>query len=104
MTMIDPNRGASADVLAQHKAQSYERFRLELFEAIKSLLKDFDMTWDDLAMQVLFPNGTRYMTGVELRQRVGSEEIGLSEVNAIAHVFSAEPQVIFRPRAPWTDS
>ncbi len=97
--MTNPNRGASDEVLDQLKAASYERFRLELINSIEQLLKDFDMTWNDLSEAIW---GTRY--GVAMKKYVGDGSMTLSQLNAIAHVFSSEPYLIFRPRFPWTQT
>ena len=92
--MIDANRGATEETLRRLQAESYERFRLELFKSVEQLLADFEMTWDDLAGKA--------MTGKQLKEIVGSGNIDLENLNEIAAVFSAEPYVIFKPRLPWT--
>lgn len=102
--MIDPNRGASQSVLDRHREASYERFRIELFEAVKSLLRDFDMTWDDLADRLAWPSNETYQSGDGVREAIGQQDLSLEELNEIAHVFSAEPYIIFRPRAPWVQT
>lgn len=102
--MIDPNRGASRSVLDRHREASYERFRIELFEAVKSLLRDFEMTWDDLADRLCWNQYGKYFRGDRVRGEIGSGLLSAKELNDIAHVFSAEPYVLFRPRAPWVQT
>ena len=102
--MIDANKGASEEVLRRLKAASYERFRTELITAIERLLDDFQMTWDDLAARVSFEGQEVVMTGDILKSAVGSMPLDTGELNDIAHIFSAEPYIIFRPRFPYTQS
>jgi hypothetical protein len=99
--MIDPNRGASEEVLKRLRDESYERLRINLFEAVKKLLDEHEMTWDDLADKLKWYVGGfvgRYMTGDEVRYRMGFGRIRTDELNQIAHCFSAEIYFIFRPR------
>lgn len=106
--MNDPNKGTSELVLWRLKEASLERFRIELFNAVKKLLEDFDMTWGDLAKkldwQAYGPLGHHDMKPEELKTEIGVNELSLKELNDIAHVFSAEPYIIFRPRKPFTNS
>uniref|UniRef100_A0A6M3KQ56 Uncharacterized protein n=1 Tax=viral metagenome TaxID=1070528 RepID=A0A6M3KQ56_9ZZZZ len=100
--MNDPNRGVSQELLTLYKRESYERFRLQLFEAIEILLTDFEMTWDDLAdkLQQLTCVGT---SGITLKQKIGwSESLTDEFLNDVAAVFSMELHLIFRPRLPGT--
>lgn len=98
--MIDANRNTSVEVLDQLKAASYERFRIELFGAVEKLLEDFKMTWDDLAEKLDWG-----VKGETLKNIVGDAgTIPLKELNEIAHTFSTEPYIIFRPRHPWTQT
>ncbi len=103
--MIDPNRDTSEDVLRRLKEASYERMRVELKCSIELLLKDFDMSWDELGELLGFgPTGEM---DIETRaDRVKSHIVQgglfLNELNALAHIFSCEPYIIFRPRMPWT--
>lgn len=96
--MTDPNKGVTPNVLARLKKASYERFLIELLIGIEQLLRDFDMTWDDLADRIYPTKGW----GLVLKKQVGDGELSLSELNDIAHIFSTEPYLIFRPRFPWT--
>jgi len=95
--MIEANRGQTEEVLLALKAESYERFRIQVFQGIDMLLKDFEMNWDDLAKKL----GLR-RSGESLKHYVGTCSLRVEEINAIAHIFSAEPYLIFRPRFPWT--
>ena len=102
--MINPNRATSEEVLRRLKAASYERMRVELKCSIELLLKDFGMTWDDLGeLHGFGPTGE---TDIETRadrikNHVIQGGIFLEELNALAHTFSCEPYIIFRPREPW---
>ncbi|KKK65887.1 hypothetical protein LCGC14_2969590, partial [marine sediment metagenome] len=53
--MINPNRSTSESVLRRLKEASYERMRVELKCSIELKMKDFDMTWDDLAEKLKWP-------------------------------------------------
>lgn len=99
--MTDPNQGDSVEVLEQRKLASYERFRIEIFNTVEKLLEDFEMTWKDLAEKLNWSFGT----GEDIKEFVGGDQLfTLADLNDIAHVFSAEPYIIFRPRKPWTVS
>jgi hypothetical protein len=104
--MIDPNRGASDEVLEQQKEESYERMRLQLFEAVEKKLAEFGMTWDDLAAKLKWESFPRegIVSGDKVRAEVGDGLLVLEEVNDIAHCFSAEAYIIFRPRFPITQT
>ena len=103
--MINPNRQTSEDVLRRLKEASYERMRVELKCSIELLMRDFDMTWDDLGR--LLGEETRTLGNGPSRAdrakwRVVQGQITLVEVNALAHLFSMEPYILFHPREPWT--
>lgn len=105
--MKNPNRGESVEVLQQRKEASYERMRVELLNSVELLLKDFDMTWDELGDLLNF--GPMGETDVESRAdrvkwHVLQSGLFLNELNSLAHIFSCEPYIIFRPRLPWTKS
>jgi hypothetical protein len=103
--MINPNKATSEDVLRRLKEASEERMRVELMNTVEMLLKDFDMSWDELGELLGFgPTGeTDTETRADrVRWHVRQSGMFLSELNALAHVFSAEPYIIFRPRMPWT--
>ena len=104
--MIDANRGTSEEALRRLKAASYERFHIELITAIERLLDDFQMTWDDLAVRLCADPEwvVNTLQGSNLKSYVGGFPLPLNELNAIAHIFSAEPYIIFRPRFPYTQS
>ena len=95
--MVNPNQTTSEDVLRRLKEASYERMRIELKCSIELLMKDFDMTWDDLAELLKSEH-----TGISLKKYVGTAPLPLEELNLLAHIFSCEPYIIFRPREPWT--
>lgn len=97
--MNDPNRNTSDEVLGRLKEASYERLRVNLFEAVKKLLEDHSMTWDDLAEQIKFVGVP--LNGKEIKQCVGDGDISIAFLNNIAHCFSAEVTFIFRPRFPF---
>ena len=102
--MINPNQSTSEDVLRRLKQASYERMRVELKCSIELLLKDFDITWDDLGrllkLKTMTP-GKGLSPGDLVRWLIISGPITLTDLNNLAHVFSAEPYIIFRPRLPW---
>lgn len=111
--MINPNRDTTHTVLQRLKEGSMERFHIQLFEAIRMQLVDFDMTWEDLADRLQWKkfDGSIYsaafgpiMTGVEVKNHIGSRLLDVNEINEIAHVFSAEPYIIIRPRKPYTQT
>lgn len=103
--MIDPTRGANEETLRRLTDESYERFRIQFFEAVKKKLEDFEMTWDDLADKLNWTRDKEKMQGDVIKKELGSDVFfTLEEMNQIASVFSCEPYVIFRPRFPWTKS
>ena len=102
--MVNPNRATSEDTLRRLKEASYERMRVELKCTVELLLKDFDMTWDDLGRLLGFgPTGeTDMQTRADrVRFHVLDSGLVLKDLNELAHVFSTEPYIIFRPRNPW---
>jgi len=95
--MINPNQNTSEDVLRRFKEASYERMRVELKCSVELKLKDFEMTWDDLAKKL-----ERGTMGQEVKEiLIGHPELNLADLNDIAHIFSCELYIIFRPRNPW---
>lgn len=103
--MTNPNRNTSEDVLRRLKEASYERMRVELKCSVELLMKDFDMTWDDVANKLKWPWLTRFLSGEEVKEVIIGERKypwTLETLNEIAHIFSCEPYIIFRPREPWT--
>ena len=103
--MINPNRNTSEEVLRRLKEASYERMRVELKCSVELKMKDFCMTWDDIGELLGFgPTGeTDIQTRADrVREHIVQGGMFLDELNAIAHVFSCEPYIIFRPREPWT--
>ena len=100
--MTNPNRDTSEEVLRRLKEASYERVRVELKCSIELLMKDFDMTWDDLACMFGMETwcGERRRAAV-LKDRIIQGQITLEDLNLLAHFFSTEPYIIFRPRLPW---
>jgi len=97
--MIDPYKGISEEVKERHKEAAYERYRIELIKSIEQLLSDFEMTWDDLSNMLKLKRN-----GQQLKRYIGINELKDIELNAIAHVFSTDLYIIFRPRAPWIGS
>ena len=91
--MINPNRATSEDVLRRLKEASYERTRNELKCSVELLLRDFDMVWGDLAPLL--------MTNTPKKDII-QDNLTLTRLNEIAHIFSTEIYIIFRPREPWT--
>ena len=106
--MIDANKGTTNEVLRRLKEGSEERFRIQLFEAITMSLDTFGMTWQDLAEKLqwfaYFDVPRRLKSGDEIRNHIGRNNLTIVEMNEIAHVFSAEPYIIFRPRKPYTQT
>lgn len=102
--MINPNRGATQEILERLKEASYERMRIELLNSINCLMDDFKMTWSDLADNLHWENFPckGYMTGEEIRKEIGDDILTLDELNDIAHCFSAEAYILFKPRPPYT--
>ena len=98
--MINPNRATSEDVLRRLKEASYERMRNELKCSVELLLKDYDMTWDDLGD--LAGLGRASNRGHQAKYNVAWGNMSLKQLNFLAHIFSCEPYIIFRPREPWT--
>lgn len=106
--MINANKSTTPETLRRLKEGSEERFRIQLFEAVTMSLDTFEMTWQDLADKIKrtyksFPT-LMAVTGDELRRYVGNHALNVIEINEIAHIFSAEPYIIFRPRKPYTQT
>lgn len=102
--MKNPNQNTSEDVLRRLKEASYERLRVELKCSVELLMKDFKMTWDDLGRLLGEEErtpGNGPSVADRAKWRVGYGQITLVELNALAHIFSTEPYLIFRPREPW---
>lgn len=105
--MINPNRNTSEDVLRSLKEASYERMRIELKCSIELLMRDFDMTWDDIGRLLgikkkpehIWWAGTR---AEKAKHKIVQGSLTLNDLNTLAHLFSTEPYIIFRPRNPWT--
>jgi len=99
--MINPNSGITEETLRRLSDASYERFRIQLIESLSMLMNDFQMTWDDLADKL----GSRCQNnGDDLKKIIGYGDVSLADLNAIAHVFSTEPYLIFKARFPWTQT
>ena len=92
---INPNRDTSEEVLRRLKEASYERMRIELKCSIEMLMKDFDMDWNALCPLL--------MTNTPKKDII-QDNLTLAQLNDIAHIFSCEIYIIFRPRNPWTQS
>lgn len=105
--MINPNKGTSDDVLRRLKEESYERMRVELKNSIEVKMRDFGMSWDDVGRLLGMESktvGDLELRGAGARKHVIQGPITLFELNALAHIFSCEPYIIFRPRDPWTQT
>lgn len=103
--MIDANRGCSVENLQRLKEASYERFRVEFVGAVEMLLEGFEMDWDDLANKLAWPDEVgMYLNGSEVKRDIGTGLLSAKKMNDIAHVFSMEPYIIFRPRFPFTQN
>lgn len=102
--MINPNKGASEDVLRRLKEGSYERMRVELKCSVELLMKDFDMTWDDIGrlLQVVDNHRSKRTRANIAKSRIIQGQVTLRDLNTLAHLFSCELYIIFRPRLPWT--
>lgn len=98
--MIDANKGANEETLRRLRDESLERLCLELLKSIEQLLTDFEMTWDDLAEKLGFSRAC----GPYVKSMFGGDAMDVCLLNSIAHIFSTEPYIIFRPRFPWTGS
>lgn len=102
--MINPNRNTSEDVLRRLKDESYERMRIELFNSVELKMKEFGMNWDDLGRLAGLNErtpGNGPSRADEAKWGVVQGLLTLKELNVIAHLFSCEPYIIFRPRDPW---
>ena len=105
--MIEPNRNTSEDVLRRLREGSYERMRVELQNSIEVKMRDFEMSWDDLGrllgMETRTP-GNGPSRADSAKWTILQGQITLSELNALTHIFSCEPYIIFRPREPWVNT
>lgn len=102
--MLNPNKGTSEEVLRRLKEGSYERMRVELKNSVESKMRDFGMSWDDVGRLLgiaIRPQGYEPSRGDTAKWQVIQGEINLTDLNALTHLFSCEPYVIFRPRDPW---
>jgi hypothetical protein len=103
--MIDPNKGTSQETLDRLRAESCERTRLQILQAVEQQLTDYGMTWDDLAEKLQWQQQDDpcypILTGNEVKQCIGTGRMEIEDLNQVAAVFSAEVYVIFRPRFPW---
>ena len=108
LKMINPNKNTNEEVLRRLKDGSYERMRVELKNSIESKMQDFDMSWNDLGIQLgLTPEfiGKLSSPGDVARwEIVYNDQMTLEELNAVAHIFSCEPYILFRPREPWINT
>lgn len=105
--MINPNKNTSEDVLGRLKEASYERMRVELKITVETKMKDFKMSWDDLG-RLLGVKERKKVTPVGytradiIKRRIIQGQLTLNDLNTLAHLFSCEPYILFRPRKPWT--
>lgn len=97
--MINPNRNTSESVLRRLKEASYERMRVELKCSVELKMKEFGMSWGDLVS--LLGNGKVLKDADRVREHIIIGNLTLKQLNDIAHLFSCEPYLIFRPREPW---
>jgi len=102
--MINPNRETSDEVLRLLKEGSYERMRVELKNSIELKMRDFGMNWDDLGrllkLETMVPR-KGLSSGDLAKWYVFQGLVTLEDLNALAHLFSCEPYILFRPRDPW---
>ena len=101
--MTNPNQNTSEDVLRRLRDASYERMRVELKCSVELLMKDFDMNWDDLGRLLGMKQKTwqgRIRADVA-KHNIIQGSLTLNDLNLLAHIFSTEPYIIFRPREPW---
>ena len=98
--MINPNQSTSENVLRRFKEASYERMRVDLKCSIELKLKEFGMTWDDIGASLSVPPNPLWSNYA--KHILIEEEMTLERLNEVAHIFSCEPYIIFRPREPWT--
>lgn len=103
--MNNPNKGSTGEVLSRLKVASEERMRVELLNSVELKMRDFNMTWDELG-KLLGEEERTPGNGPSVADRakwkVVKGQITLKELNALTHIFSCEPYIIFRPREPWT--
>ena len=103
--MLNPNKGSTDEVLVRLKEASQERMRAELLVSVRLKMKDFDMSWNDLG-KLLGEEERTPGNGPSVVDRakwkIVQGQITLKELNALTHIFSCEPYIIFRPREPWT--
>lgn len=106
--MINPNKGANKETLRRLKEGSYERVRVELMNSVESKMRDFEMSWDDigllLGMTPEFIGKLSSPGDVARWEIIYDNQLTLENLNDIAHLFSCEPYIIFRPRDPWTQT
>jgi hypothetical protein len=113
--MINPNKNTTQETLCRLEAEAYERFRINLHNAIQQKLDDLDMSWGDLSSLLETfrigdeftkmddkTNQLRGLTGDELKAELGDDPLTLEELNMIASCFSCDIQIIFKPRYPYT--
>lgn len=102
--MKNPNKNTSEDVLRRLKEASYERMRVELKCSVELLMKDFDMTWDDIGQLLGMMVSPIYLRprAEKAKWKIIQGSLTLNDLNTLAHLFSCEPYIIFRPRLPWT--
>ncbi len=63
-------------------------------------MKDYDMDWDDLAR--LLGGAKELKDADRVKWNVIQGSLTLKQLNDVAHIFSCELYIIFRPREPWT--
>lgn len=101
--MINPNRDASEEALRRLREASYERMRVELKCSVELLMRDFDMDWDELGLLLGMKQKTWHgrSRAAVVKDKIIQGSLTLDDLNLLAHIFSAEPYIIFRPREPW---
>jgi len=101
--MINPDQNTSEEVLRRLREASYERMRVELKCSVELLMKDFDMDWDELGRLLGMKQKTwQGRTRAEVvKHKIIQGSLTLDDLNLLAHIFSCEPYIIFRPREPW---
>jgi hypothetical protein len=106
--MKNPNEGQTQETLNRLKEESKERLALELKTSLESLMRDYNMTWDDLAealgmkkyIPMYQPIPVSVPREVILKRRILEGKITLNDLNTLAHLFDCGPYILFRPRRP----
>ena len=102
--MINPNQDTTEETLKLLKEGSYERMRVELKNTIETKMRDFEMNWNDIGRLLGIKTRTPEKNpsrGEVAKWRILYGQVTLGDLNTLAHLFSCEPYILFRPRGPW---